>query len=422
MRALLSFFIVLTSSVNAQIYADFTVSSGGNSLGTFTVTLEHEKAPRTCANFIRLATGKRPWIDVTNGAIRTNTPYYDGLTFHRLVHNFVIQGGSPNGQGTDGPGYSFLDEYHPDLRHSSQYVLSMAKGGFPNTGGSQFFITLRATPELDDKHSIFGMVTSGTAIIDGFKNSTTYPTDRSTNTDPNANPNSFNDKPFTPIIMDSVVIYGPDADSFDFDDSSLRLPTVSNVPYSAKRDTIAKTFGIRFKRAAKANHFILISTNLQQWFQPQHLLSVEVEEDFDYTFTNVDIPSAFIAMASVSYEQIPLAPQTMTELHIHQSDTFYIDLVLNGNEGTWTGSDNSSGTLSNVSYGSDAPASGHIQLNNLEADRFPLGNLSLTFSAPAGPEAWTSLNTFLSFHTETSGWLEEKQGTARRRPFEILSN
>lgn len=399
----------LIAPLQARIYADFTVSSGETSLGSFRVLLEHTKAPRTCANFIGLASGKRPWVDVTTGAVRTNTPYYNGLTFHRLIHSFVIQGGSPNGQGTDGPGYSILDEYHPDLDHSEQYVLSMAKGGAPNTGGSQFFITLRGTPELDNKHSVFGTVISGTEIIEGFKNSSDFPT-------------GANNKPTTPIVMDSVVISGPDADSFDFNDSSLRLPTVSNVPYSAKRDTIAKTFGIRFKRAAKANHFILISTNLQQWFQPQHLLSVEVEEDFDFTFTNVDIPSAFIAMASVSYEQIPLAPQTMTELRIHQSDTFYIDLVLNGNEGTWTGSDGSSGTLSNVNYGSDAPASGHIQRNNLEAARFPLGNLSLTFSAPAGPEAWTSLYTFLSFHTETSGWLEEKQGTARRRPFEILSN
>ncbi len=103
MRTFLFLFVLLTAPANAQIYADFTVSSGGNPLGTFTVTLEHEKAPRTCANFIGLATGKRPWIDLTNGAVRTNKPYYDGLTFHRLDHDFVIQGGSRNGLGTDGP-------------------------------------------------------------------------------------------------------------------------------------------------------------------------------------------------------------------------------------------------------------------------------------------------------------------------------
>jgi len=148
--------LLFPAALHAQIYADFNVSRGGTSLGTFRVLLEHTKAPRTCANFIGLASGQRPWVDVTNGAVRTNKPYYNGLTFHRLIHNFVIQGGSPNGQGTDGPGYTILDEYEPTLRHSSHYVLSMAKSGFPNTGGSQFFITLAATPSLNDKHSVFG--------------------------------------------------------------------------------------------------------------------------------------------------------------------------------------------------------------------------------------------------------------------------
>ena len=409
MRTFLLLRLLLTASANAQIYAAFSVSSGGSPLGTFTVTLEHEKAPRTCANFIGLASGKRPWIDVTTGAVRTNRPYYNGLIFHRLIHSFVIQGGSPNGQGTDGPGYSILDEYDPTLRHSAQYVLSMAKSSFPNTGGSQFFITLRPTPELDDKHSVFGTVTAGMAIIDGFKNAVDFKTNTS-------------DKPETPIVMDSVVIHGPDAETFDITGPSLRLPSVSDIPYIAERDSVARTFGIRFKRAAKTDHFILVSTNLRQWTQPRHLLSVEAEEDFDFTYTGVDLPSAFFNMASVSYERIPLAPQTLPALRIHQTNSFYMDLVLNGNVGTWTGSDGSSGTLTNVSYSSDAPVSGFIQLNSLETDRFPLGNLTLTFSAPVGPGAWTALNTFLSFHTENSGWLEEKQGAARRRSFEILSN
>lgn len=414
--------LLLPTALHAQIYADFTVSTGGTPLGTFRVLLEHEKAPRTCANFIGLASGKRPWIDVTNGAVRTNTPYYNGLTFHRLIHSFVIQGGSPNGQGTDGPGYSILDEYHPDLRHSSDYVLSMAKSSFPNTGGSQFFITLRATPELNDKHSVFGKVISGTEIIDGFKIPGNFPT-------------GDKDKPTTPIIMDSVVISGPDFNTFDIDNPALRLPHVFDTPYLAERDAAAKTFGIRFRRSARANHFILASTDLVNWFSPRHLLSVEEEPDFDFTFTGVELPRAFLRLTTTSYGEIPIAPPTISGIRIQQTADHHIDLTFAGSAGTWTSSDGSSGTLSNVSYASNAPASGFIQLNGLEADRLPLANLNLTFTPPAGPEAWPSLNTYLSFHTENSGWLEEtgpRQSVPPtipptllppiRLPFEILSN
>lgn len=411
MRLLL--FLLFPAALHAQIYADFTVSSGGSPLGTFRVLLDHEKAPRTCANFIGLASGKRPWIDVTNGAVRTNTPYYDGLTFHRLIHNFVIQGGSPNGQGTDGPGYTILDEYHPDLRHSSDYVLSMAKSNFPNTGGSQFFITLAATPSLNDKHSVFGRVIDGTEIIDGFKNPELFPT-------------GGGDKPVTPIIMDSVVISGPSYAGFDLTAASLRLPHVFDTPYTAERDAVAKTFGIRFKLSAKANHFILASTDLESWTSPQHLLSVAEATDFKFTFTNVEVPRAFLRLTTTSYGETPIAPQSLGGIRIHQSSVHHIDLTFNGSAGTWTGSDGGSGTLGNISYASDAPASGFLQHNNLEADRLPLGNLSLTFTPAAGPEAWTSLNTYLSFHTPTSGWTEEfttdPPAPANRFPFEILSN
>lgn len=99
MRTLLSALFIFTATANAQIYADFAISRGGNSLGTFTVTLKHVKAPRTCANFIGLATGKRPWVDVKTGAVRTGIPFHNALTFHRLDHDFVIQGGSPDGTG-----------------------------------------------------------------------------------------------------------------------------------------------------------------------------------------------------------------------------------------------------------------------------------------------------------------------------------
>ena len=146
------------------IFADFSTTKGD-----FRVQLDYEKAPKTVANFIGLATGSRPWVDAIEGKISTE-PFYDGITFHRVVPNFVIQAGSPNGQGNDGPGYQFGNEFHPDLLHDSAGVISMANSDSAeqnrfNTNGSQFFITLRSTPELNGKHSVFGRVVSGIDVV-----------------------------------------------------------------------------------------------------------------------------------------------------------------------------------------------------------------------------------------------------------------
>ena len=118
--------------------------------GKITLDMHTETAPGHCKNMLGLA----------------KIGYYDGLTFHRLIHNFMIQGGSPNGFGSDGPGFSIQDEFDGSLRHSGPYKLSMAKSALPGSGGSQFFITLASPTHLDDKHSVFGEVISGTQIID----------------------------------------------------------------------------------------------------------------------------------------------------------------------------------------------------------------------------------------------------------------
>jgi len=123
-------------------------------LGTLTVILEEERAPITVANFVGLALGKLPFKDPNTGEW-TSRPYYDGLTFHRVIPDFMIQGGCPEGRGTGGPGYRFDDEFHADLRHHTGGILSMANSG-PSTNGSQFFVTEVATPHLDNRHAIFG--------------------------------------------------------------------------------------------------------------------------------------------------------------------------------------------------------------------------------------------------------------------------
>ena len=121
------------------------------SKGTIRIELHDDKTPKTVANFEKLA----------------GDGFYDGLTFHRVIADFMVQAGCPKGNGTGGPGYSFEDEFDSDLRHDGPGVLSMANSG-PNTNGSQFFITHVATPHLDDKHSIFGRVIEGQDIVDAI--------------------------------------------------------------------------------------------------------------------------------------------------------------------------------------------------------------------------------------------------------------
>jgi peptidyl-prolyl cis-trans isomerase A (cyclophilin A) len=158
--------------------------------GDIVVRLFPDHAPKTVRNFVELARGGREWTDPRTRT-KTTGPLYDGTVFHRVISGFMIQGGDPLGTGTGGPGYTFADEFHPELGFTRPYLLAMANAG-PGTNGSQFFITVAPTQWLTGKHTIFGEVTAGTDVVDAIA---TAPTGRQ-------------DRPATDVVIEKVTIDG----------------------------------------------------------------------------------------------------------------------------------------------------------------------------------------------------------------------
>jgi len=156
--------------------------------GEIEIQLFEDRVPDTVENFVGLATGERTWEHPETGE-RMAGPLYDDIQFHRVIEDFMIQTGDPTGTGRGGPGYTFDDEFHPELRHDSAGVVSMANRG-PDTNGSQFFITLAPQPHLDDKHAVFGDVVDGMDVVEAIGNVET----------------DGNDQPTSPVYLESVTI------------------------------------------------------------------------------------------------------------------------------------------------------------------------------------------------------------------------
>lgn len=232
----------LADPVDDGLYARFSTSNG-----VFWCRLEFEKTPRTVANFISLVEGSREWIDFAGPGI-AKRKYYDGLIFHRVIKGFMIQGGSPNGLGTDGPGYRFKDEFHPELRHSKGGILSMANSG-PGTNGSQFFVTLASTPWLNDLHSVFGEVVEGFEIVESIGSVTVNASDR----------------PVETVFMNEITIerIGETAAGFAAELVDPPLPSVG---------AIQSTLGfsgddllLNFSAIANQIHYVFFSPDMVEW-------------------------------------------------------------------------------------------------------------------------------------------------------------
>lgn len=177
------------------LYAEFVTNKG-----TMVAKLFYDKAPVTVANFVALAEGTHPLAKEEYKGKR----YYDGTTFHRVIDNFMIQGGDPTATGMGDPGYKFDDEFHPDLKHDKPGILSMANGG-PNGNGSQFFIMERPDPRLDNKHAVFGELVEGIEIQDSISNVKVI------------DPRARNHKPVEDVVITklNIIRKGPEAKAFD---------------------------------------------------------------------------------------------------------------------------------------------------------------------------------------------------------------
>ena len=158
-------------------------------MGALEVQLFESEAPKTVANFVGLALGTKQYVDPRTRQPGSG-PYYNGILFHRVIPNFMIQCGDPTATGTGSPGFRFSDEFHPNLRHDRTGILSMANSG-PNTNGGQFFITEGPTPHLDNRHSVFGVVVKGVELIGQIARV----------------PKDQRDKPLQPVVLESIDIY-----------------------------------------------------------------------------------------------------------------------------------------------------------------------------------------------------------------------
>jgi cyclophilin family peptidyl-prolyl cis-trans isomerase len=292
------------------IYAEFNTS-----MGSFTCRLEYASAPKAVANFIGLATGQRAWLDLPSGVVKTN-PFYSGTTFHRVIAGFMNQGGSPNGLGTDDPGYAFEDEFSATLRHDSFGVLSSANSG-PDSNGSQFFVTAGPTPWLNDVHTVLGKLYGGSNVVYAINHVVT----------------GANDKPLTNIVINNINIQRVGAAAQAFNIHAQGLPVVTNLAIAIRK--AANNVSLTFSNRLNTENWLYHTTNLMAWTAGN--LGIEaLGVSSNTVYRAATLPKEFFRMAQTQYQTTLYVPRTVA------SKT--LSLVFDGGNGTILYSLNSTGT------------------------------------------------------------------------------
>lgn len=356
-------FAINVPSAKAQytngIYAEFNTS-----MGSYTCRLEYALAPKAVANFIGLATGERAWLNASNGLAQTK-PFYSGTTFHRVIAGIVIQGGSPNGLGTDGPGYQFVDEFTNSLRHDTFGMLSMANAG-PDSNGAQFFLNVSPQPQWNDTYTIFGRLYGGSNVVYAISQVATDP----------------NSKPLTNVVLQNVVVrrVGDDASAFNI--NAQGLPVVTNL--NLKISPAGTNLVIGFSNQLSSNTRFYYGTNLFDWTEVNagYATSLPLASA---VVIGPTLPQQFWLAAQVIYPPTLYVPANVRNraltLNVVGYGTFAIAFN-NSGTGTYTWTAGSPGTIPGYTWIQD-PYRGRFRLLFLSG--FPPMELHLHFdSATSG--------------------------------------
>jgi cyclophilin family peptidyl-prolyl cis-trans isomerase len=268
------------------IFAEFNTS-----MGSFTCRLEYVLAPKTVANFIGLATGQRACLNEASGLVKTN-PYYNGTTFHRVIAGFMIQGGSPNGLGTDGPGYAFPDEFSPSLRHDSFGILSSANSG-PDSNGAQYFVTVEPTPWLNHVHTVFGQLFGGSNVVSAINQVAT----------------GANNKPLTNVVVQNITIQRIGAAAQAFDIQAQGLPVVNNL--NVRITQVETNVSLTFSNQLYADTRLYDSVDLLSWTATPLGIETATPVVAGSVGRAMSEEAQFFRMVQVQYPASTLAPKTL---------------------------------------------------------------------------------------------------------------
>jgi cyclophilin family peptidyl-prolyl cis-trans isomerase len=360
-------FFIFVSTASGQytngIYAEFNTS-----MGSYTCALYYAQSPKAVASFIGLATGQRAWLSLATGVVQTN-PFYAGLIHHRVISNFVIQAGSPNGLGTDGPGYGFVDEITNTLRFDSFGVLAMANSG-PDSNGSQYFITVSPQPGLNDGYTIFGRLYGGSNVVFAISSVAT----------------DGSNKPLTNVVINSVNIVRVGAAAGAFDITAQGLPLVTNL--NLKIASAGTNASLVFSNQLYADNRLYTSGNLSSW--TANPLGIETVAPVGNTNRqSVATPAQFFRAAQIQYASNTFAPKNLfgkTLAMRYTSGIVATNVVvfdLSGG-GTYNVTGFTPGTV--TSYGwNQLPYNGYIPLIFYSGAVLPPSTLKLNFkSATSG--------------------------------------
>lgn len=411
----------LSGAARAQLYADVLTSKG-----RFTVELFHKQVPRTVANFVGLAEGTQPWWDFPRGRLQVGRPYYDGITFHRVIPNFMIQTGSRNGQGTDGPGYKFPDELVKNAggeliyRHVGPGIVSMANSGV-HTNGSQFFVTLSTQSHLDDKHTVFGRVTAGEGGSPTFEEGMAVVNAIA------AVPRNSSDRPLEPVVLERILIRRVGAEAEAFDARQWELPQVrgsvaADLQRVVKPAPDPAELNLTWSADLFRAYHVTYTYDLRGWNLFETTPIFDEAKPFQNRPLNSQEASLFFQVVEVDYSAlvterlVDLSPTAVIKFRIGTTNPLELTVRRTPEGGTWQTGDGATG---NVLVMTDGAGPGDAGLFSPQA--------TIAFASPPfrdgtfpGLSSFTPTLTF-DAHSSTQGYFTARAQTFQDPPQNVTA-